>query len=63
MLPIRIKFDPRYQQVKLEEYADDYLFEDGEDYYLFAEDPSIDLGVEDLDLGTDDFDDISLIEE
>ena len=68
MIPIRIKFDGRYQQVKLEEYPDGYMFgygefEEGEDYYLLTEDPSIDIAVEDFDLVTDAFDDISLIDE
>ena len=73
MIPIRIKFDARYQQFKLEEFPDGFLleggeyeegkFEEGEDYYLVTEDPSIDLGAEDFDLITDEFDDISLTDE
>ena len=73
MIPIRIKFDARYQQFKLEEYPDSYMleggdfeageFEEGEDYYLVTEDPSIDIAAEDFDLITDAFDDISLTDE
>lgn len=73
MIPIRIKFDARYQQIKLEEYPDGYMFGDGEfedgefeedeDYYLLTEDPSIDIAAEDFNLVTDAFDDISLIDE
>ena len=42
---------------------EDGEFEEGEDYYLLTEDPSIDIAVEDFDLVTDAFDDISLIDE
>ena len=63
MIPIHFKFDARCQQVKLVEYPDDYLFEDGEDYYLYSEDPCIDIGIEDFDIDTDGFDESTLIDE
>ena len=77
MVPIRVKFDVRYQKVKLEEDPDTYIFEDVEDDYLGSDDPGIDLGIEDGDIEIEDgdieiedgdfepdnFDDVSLIDE
>ena len=73
MDPIRVNFDQRYQKMKLEEYTDSYLFEEGEE----DEDPGIELAIEDCgvdleecnveiescDLETDEFDDISLTDD
>jgi hypothetical protein len=61
MIPIHFKFDARYQQVKRVEYSDDYLFEDGKEYYLSSE--CVDIGIEDFDLDTDGFDESTLIDE
>ncbi len=38
MIPIRVKFDARYQHFKLVEEYKGHLFEDGEDYCLVTDD-------------------------
>ena len=50
MIPIRVKFDPRYQQFQLIESYNGHLFEDGDDYCLVPDNPNSHFGTDDDDI-------------
>ena len=68
MVPIRLKFDPRYQQVKLVESYDGLFFDD-DGYCIVSDSPGVDFGTDNFNIDeievTDDIDmdDIQLFDE